>query len=264
VTAGGPGLVAVGRDSVAVGSETYRVAAVWTSPDGFTWSRVAHDDAVFGRATGLPDDIFKMTAVTAGGPGLVAVGERGGASDQVEHSGRSTGGWMGTRPVGAVWTSVDGVTWSRVPHDPNVFGEWEEDQGPVSEPMHGLSAQMKDVTTGGPGLVVVGDVYRGGWGTGRGAAWTSPDGFTWALATEDIEAVARERQPLDRILQMIEDGRGFIALTHGRLRFGFERAHAHANNSQSFQTIEIRPNTVKKHELQSSASRRHTLGPWFG
>jgi hypothetical protein len=146
---------------------------------------VAHDDAVFGRATGLPDDIFRMKAVTTGGPGLVAVGERGGESDQIEHS----GAWIGNRPVGAVWTSVDGVTWSRVPHDPNVFGEWEEDRGPVSAPMHGLSASMSDVTTGGPGLVAVADVYRGGLGFGHGAAWTSPDGFTWSLANDQIEAV---------------------------------------------------------------------------
>jgi hypothetical protein len=152
----------------------------------------------------LPDDIYKMTAVTAGGPGLVAVGERGGASDQVEHSGRLNGGWMGTRPVGAVWTSVDGTTWSRVPHDPNVFGEWEEDQGPVSAPMHGLSASMRDVTTGGPGLVVVGDVYRGGWETGRSAAWTSSDGFTWSLATEDIEAIA--------VMAVTAGGPGLVAV----------------------------------------------------
>jgi hypothetical protein len=188
VTAGGPGLVAVGRDSVSIGSETYAVAAVWTSVDGFTWSRVSHDDAVFGRATGLADDIFRMTAVTAGGPGLVAVGERGGESDQVE----SSGGWIGNRPLGAVWTSVDGVIWSRVPHDPKVFGEWEEDKGPVSAPMHGLGAAMRDVTAGGPGLVAVGDVYRGGWGTGRGAAWTSSDGVTWSLANDQIEAVSVE------------------------------------------------------------------------
>jgi hypothetical protein len=134
----------------------------------------------------LPDDTFRMSAVTVGGPGLVAVGERGGDSDQVVQS----GAWIANREVGAVWTSVDGLTWSRVPHDPSVFGEWEADQGPVSAPMHGLSARMADVTTGGPGLVIVGDVYRGGWGTGRGAAWTSSDGRTWSLATETIEAVA--------------------------------------------------------------------------
>ena len=87
VVVGGPGFVAVGRDSSIVGPDTYAVAAVWTSPDGINWSRVAHDDAVFGRATGEPDDIFRMTAVTTGGPGLVAIGERGGESDHVERSG---------------------------------------------------------------------------------------------------------------------------------------------------------------------------------
>ena len=44
-------------------------AAVWTSPDGFTWSRVPHDEAVFGGAGEQ-----KMVSVTGGGLGLVAVG----------------------------------------------------------------------------------------------------------------------------------------------------------------------------------------------
>jgi len=44
VTVGGPGLVAVGLDE----SSGDKDAAVWTSPDGITWSRVPHDDAVFG------------------------------------------------------------------------------------------------------------------------------------------------------------------------------------------------------------------------
>ena len=42
-------------------------AAVWTSVDGITWTRVPHDEALFGDTT--------MSSVTAGGPGLVAVGE---------------------------------------------------------------------------------------------------------------------------------------------------------------------------------------------
>ena len=46
VTVGGPGLVAVGRDGPAVGGEGH--AAVWISPDGLIWSRVPHDEAVFG------------------------------------------------------------------------------------------------------------------------------------------------------------------------------------------------------------------------
>jgi hypothetical protein len=177
VTVGGPGLVAVGRSSAVVGSDTYATAAVWTSADGFTWSRVAHDDGVFGGTTGQPDDIFRMSAVTTGGPGLVAVGGRGGESDHVEMS----GAYIADRAVGAVWTSVDGTTWSRVPYDPSVFGQWDH---------HGaeLSASMRDVTAGGPGLVAVGDVSRG-YGPGNGAVWTSADGISWTLAADRIEAM---------------------------------------------------------------------------
>jgi hypothetical protein len=174
VTPGGPGLVAVGRDSSIVGSDSYAAAAVWTSVDGITWSRVAHDDAVFGRATGRPRDIFRMSAVTTGGPGLVAVGERGGASDYVERS----GGWIDF-VVGAVWTSTDGTTWTRVPNDPGVFGGARGG---------GMAASIRDVTTGGPGLVAVGNVSGGGPGGGSGTVWTSPDGVDWTLA-EQFEAV---------------------------------------------------------------------------
>jgi hypothetical protein len=179
VTPGGPGLVAVGRDSSIVGSDTYALAAVWTSVDGITWSRVANDDGVFGRATGKPNDVFGMSAVTAGGPGLVAVGGRGGESDEVVRSGQ----YIFHRSVGAVWTSADGTTWTRVPHDRAAFGEWH------ARTHDGLSASMTDVTVGGPGLVAVGTVYRGERGFGHGAVWTSPDGVHWTLADDEIEAV---------------------------------------------------------------------------
>ena len=65
VTAGGPGLVAVGVDRPGGDAD----AAVWTSVDGITWSRVPHDEAVFGGAA--------IQSVTAGGPGVVAVGGDG-------------------------------------------------------------------------------------------------------------------------------------------------------------------------------------------
>jgi hypothetical protein len=87
VTAGGPGLVAVGSD----GHPDAENAVVWTSPDGVTWSRVPHNEVVFGGGA-------EMSSVTVGGPGLVAVG---GAT---------------------VWTSPDGITWSRAPHNGAVFG----------------------------------------------------------------------------------------------------------------------------------------------
>ena len=44
VAAGGPGMVAVGFDYSGGGAD----AAVWTSPDGTTWTRVPPDEAIFG------------------------------------------------------------------------------------------------------------------------------------------------------------------------------------------------------------------------
>jgi hypothetical protein len=120
VTAGGPGLVAVGRSE---GN-----AAVWTSPDGITWSRIPHDESAFGDSY--------MTSVTAAGPGVVAVGQ----------TGLETG--VGQSPDAAVWTSVDGANWTRVPHDESVFG----------------GRYMAEVTVAGSGLVVVGSSHRAGKG----------------------------------------------------------------------------------------------------
>jgi hypothetical protein len=114
---------------------------VWTSPDGITWSRVHDDEAVFG---GERDQV--MVSVTVGGPGLVAVGSDGSGGDE----------------DAAVWTSPDGFTWSRVPHDEAVFGG-EGDQVILS------------VTIGGPGLAAVGREVSGG----------DSDAAVWVAATED-------------------------------------------------------------------------------
>jgi hypothetical protein len=100
---------------------------VWTSVDGFTWAAVPADEAVFG-GTGNQ----KMHSVTVTGAGLVAVGVDGGYD-------RACGRF--TRPEAVVWTSVDGLTWSRVPADEAVFG----------------GTGMYGVTVTGAGLVAVGD-----------------------------------------------------------------------------------------------------------
>lgn len=146
VTAGGPGLVAVGMDGPWGDGD----AAVWTSMDGFTWSRVPHDETVFGGV-----DSQVIYDVTVGGPGLVAVGGDGGR------------GWWDNNPEqnAAVWASVDGVTWSRVPHDETVFSS-------------GGSPVMLSVTVGGPGLVAVG-ADLGPTNLAETPVWTSPDGITW-------------------------------------------------------------------------------------
>ncbi len=136
VTVGGPGLVVVGQagDGDAV---------VWTSADGVTWSRVPHDEAVFGGAI--------MRSVTVGGPGLVAVGSEGGAQSESRNA--------------VVWTSPDGITWSRGPHNEAIFGE--------------AHVGMRSVTVGGPGLVAV------GWDWPHAAVWTSLDGITWSRVPHD-------------------------------------------------------------------------------
>lgn len=134
-------LVAVGSD----GSD----AAVWVSSDGVEWSKVPHDESVFdGQGASMA-----MASVTVAGPGLVAVGASEGP---------------GAYSRAVVWTSEDGVSWSRVPHDPLVFGT--------------SSAYMADVTVGGPGLVAVG---RHG---NNAAVWTSADGSEWSRLPHD-EAV---------------------------------------------------------------------------
>jgi hypothetical protein len=48
-------------------------SAVWTSPDGFTWSRIPDE-----RGCGDDDSYDRMLSVTVGPSGLVAVGEKHG------------------------------------------------------------------------------------------------------------------------------------------------------------------------------------------
>ena len=155
VATGGPGLVAVGLE---FSYSTGQVAAVWTSSNGITWSRVPHDEEVFGSRGGFQ----QMLGVTVGGPGLVAVGW-GGFND---------------REDAAVWTSSDGITWSRVPHDEEVFGS------------RGGFQQMLGVTVGGPGLVAVGRDWSGG--DEDAAVWTSSDGITWSRVPHDEAAFGGE------------------------------------------------------------------------
>ena len=146
VVAGGPGLVAVGSDAYGGGLPD---AAVWTSADGLTWTRVPHDEAAFGG-----EGFQGMWGVAVGGPGLVGVGYSDNGAD-----------WDA-----AVWTSADGLTWSRVPHDGSVFG------GPSEQ-------VMVRVAAGGPGMVAIGWDFSGG--DEDAAVWTSTDGLTWTRVAHD-------------------------------------------------------------------------------
>ena len=229
VTVGGPGLVAVGWDGLGVDYD----AAVWTSPDGVTWSRVPHNEAVFGGP-----DVQAMWSVTVGGPGLVAVGWDGlGADydaavwtspdgiiwsrvsdDEAGFDGPGlqalfgvTAGGPGVVAVGsaesgdddddaAVWTSPDGITWSRVADDKAVFG--------------GTGAQqMVRVTVGGPGLVAVGSAESGD--DDNAAVWTSPDGVTWSRVADDKAVFGGTGA--QKILDVTAGRPGLVAVGRDRL-----------------------------------------------
>lgn len=216
VAVGGPGLVAVGSQSVCTEEEVLdeggspRVdevgnpeantvcvdgnAAVWTSVDGLTWSRVPHDEAVFGGQR----RVYEMNSVTAGGPGLVAVGQ----SDAFGEGDPLNEGDVNDRDA-VVWISVDGLTWSRVPHDETVFG--------------GVNFQnMIDVTVGGPGLVAVGQ--DGGlhfWGNSRverPGVWTSADGLSWTRVPQAEEEAFASNSAM---LSVTAGGPGLVAVGHG-------------------------------------------------
>ena len=146
---------------------------------GYRWSRVPHDDAIFGVDSAGVDAV--MTDVIAGGPGLVAVGTDGSHYDQV---GFAESGALEFGDA-AVWTSTDGLTWSRVPHDEEVFG----------------GAAMNGVTTGGPGLVAVGETISGA------AVWTSVDGTTWSRVPHDDEVFAGAD-----MTRVTEGGPGLVAV----------------------------------------------------
>ena len=142
VTVGGPGFVAIG------GSED-GWAAAWTSQDGTTWSRQS-----FGPTSGSWTKM-EMEAVTTGGPGFVAVGH-GPLPGNDEPD-------VWDDEVAWVWTSPDGFTWTRAPHNAAAF----ENSG------------MSDVAVYGDTLVAVGGEED------HAVVWTSRDGVNWQRLPHD-------------------------------------------------------------------------------
>ena len=145
VTAGGPGLVAIGWANVGPDA-SFRVA-VWTSSDGLKWSRVPNAPGLaLGAGTvDFPEPGPRDVAAWSGG--LVAVG---------------VGGAAGTSAV--IWTSPDGRTWTPVPDLPDAALRW-----------------AYGVAEGPDGLVVVGG--SGVYPEFRAQAWVSRDGTSWAAVS---------------------------------------------------------------------------------
>ena len=106
-----------------------------------------------------------IEAVTASGPGFVAVG----------HGCRTAAGVGLVGCEALVWTSPDGRSWSRVPSSDAL------DIGTYL-PLSGPSIGMYDVAAGPPGIVAIG--YAGrlattGLSEFDSAVWFSRDGATW-------------------------------------------------------------------------------------
>lgn len=166
VAAGGPGLVAVGMDW----SRSDADAAAWTSEDGLTWARVPDDGEVFGGSGHQA-----INSVIAAGPGLIAVGTERAASQQA-----------------AVWTSVDGLTWSRVDRD---------ESGSLD------GGQMNSVVVADPGLVAVGWLGWVGGPDSEAVVWTSTDGVTWNRASDGDSAIGS-----GLMSHLINTGQGLVAV----------------------------------------------------
>ncbi len=122
-------------------------AAVWTSTDAVTWNRATGTDL------GGPGNQW-MDAVTSGPLGLVAVG-----SSSTDEGGST----------GAVWTSADGLSWTRVPNDEAAFAAVLADTGEST-------MNLFDVVAGGPGYVAVGAEAV----TDQSVVLVSVDGQTWS------------------------------------------------------------------------------------
>ena len=137
--------------------------------DGDSWTIIAHDEAVFGG-----DGMQFMNDVARGGPGLVAVG--GSVKEGADSA--------------AVWTSTDGMSWERVPHDETVFG--------------GERALINSVAAAGPGLVAV-----GGSG-GSAAVWTSTDGMSWERVPHDETVFGGEDTQV--MYDVVAGGPGVVAV----------------------------------------------------
>ena len=120
-------------------------AAVWLSSDGREWTRI-EDDAFL--ATEEDDWTVGISGVTAGGPGLVAIGTSG-------LSGGTGTGMPGVDRM-TVWVSADGMEWERL-------------------------ADLEEVNPG----TVSGDPESGRIIAFGAHMWTSADGYTWMKTEQE-------------------------------------------------------------------------------
>jgi hypothetical protein len=151
VARGPQGLVAGGRTLIS-GEQR---AGIWTSPDGLIWTHVPNDDGIFGNGS----DGSYVDLVVAGPRGILAIGQRSVDHEQIAWASPNGVHWkeavtpfmdpadyyghvvawqggfveFNVDPFAGtdVWSSADGLTWTRVGSD-ELFGGTARVQSAVS------------------------------------------------------------------------------------------------------------------------------------
>lgn len=158
------GFVAVGGPVCAPQNDPTKCrASIWTAAAGESWTRVSEQPGLDVGITAPVSSPMKGIFDVASGPaGLVAIG--------FAYDG------PGGRP--GIWRSPDGRTWERIQV---TFG---------SSPADAFYSRIVAVAASPQGYVIVGyvidqvgpAVFRA-----RAAAWTSPDGATWARSADTVD-----------------------------------------------------------------------------
>ncbi len=129
----------------------------WASGDGRSWNQGPALDS-----TGLPDGVW-IDELVEGPAGLLAVGRHPGCADD--------GFGCTPQPAIGIWTSTDGLTWSRV-NSQSAFG----------------GASVGDVSAGANGYMALS--LSGNGATASPAIWLSADGRAWHSAALSSAAFA--------------------------------------------------------------------------
>jgi hypothetical protein len=146
VIAGERGFIAGGSAS----SDGQRVAALWTSPDGSSWTRLPEDVAGFGEG--------EITDLVIGDAGYVAVG------------------WSGDGAM--AWTSIDGEAWERVQESASFTGDGGINMLAVTYGPGGYVAVGYESQPENEAMI------------DRGVAWVSPDALVWQRIDSDLFTTA--------------------------------------------------------------------------
>jgi hypothetical protein len=181
VIGGAPGYVAVGSDGFPGASTLQsgsRGAAVWTSADGSSWTRVANQ-AGFGGAM--------MTGIAPTETGYVAWGEN-----------LPMAGAPALQPP--IWTSTDGRSWTRANGPTFARDVFFPLGGVIVEPDRWVAVGTRNAS----------DAEGGGF---RPAAWVSTDtGRTWTAAP--VEGSASGVAPSGYVHDFAAVGTDLIAIGH--------------------------------------------------